>query len=59
MTGRIKSGSRRERINKNLGALYDRVSAGVHADVTIDEAQALVLNTYLLLGEIVSIPTDR
>jgi hypothetical protein len=43
MTGRIKSGSRRERINKNLGALYDRVSAGVHADVTIDEAQALVL----------------
>jgi hypothetical protein len=24
--------------------------------VTVDEAQALVLNTYLLLGEIVSIP---
>jgi hypothetical protein len=56
MAGKIKSSSRRERLNKNLGALYDRVSAGVHADVTIDEAQALVLNTYLLLGEIVSVP---
>lgn len=55
MAGKIKSSSRRERLNRNLVALYDRVSAGVHADVTIDEAQALVLNTYLLLGEIVSI----
>jgi hypothetical protein len=56
MAGRIKSSSRRDRLNKNLGALYDRVSAGVHADVTVDEAQALVLNTYLLLGEILSVP---
>jgi hypothetical protein len=56
IAGKIKSGSRRERINKNLGSLYDRVSAGVHGDVTMDEAQALVLNTYLLLGEIASVP---
>lgn len=56
MATRIKSASRRERINKNLGMLYDRLSAGVHADVTVDEAQALVLNTYLLLGELVSLP---
>jgi hypothetical protein len=56
MATRITSGSRRDRINKNLGALYDRVSAGVHAEVTVDEAQALVLNTYLLLGELASLP---
>jgi hypothetical protein len=56
MAEKITSSNRRDRLNKNLGALYDRVSAGVHADVTIDEAQALVLNTYLLLGEIVSLP---
>jgi len=43
-------------MNKNLGALYDRVPAGVHSDVAIDEARALVLNTYLLLGEIISLP---
>jgi hypothetical protein len=56
VAGKISSGSRRERINKNLGALYDRVSAGVHSDVTVGEAQALVLNTYLLLGEILLAP---
>jgi hypothetical protein len=56
LSGKITSTSRRDRMNKNLGALYDRVSAGVHSDVTTDEAQALVLNTYLLLGEIVSLP---
>jgi hypothetical protein len=55
MAERIQSKSRRDRLNKNLGALYDRVSAGVHADVSIDEAQALVLNTYLLLGELASV----
>jgi hypothetical protein len=55
VAGKIRSSSRRERINKNLGALYDRVSAGVHSDVTFGEAQALVLNTYMLLGEIVSL----
>jgi hypothetical protein len=56
VASKVASQSRYERINKNLGSLYDRVSMGVHADVTTDEAQALVLNTYLLLGEIVSLP---
>jgi hypothetical protein len=56
VASKVASQSRYERINKNLGSLYDRVSMGVHVDVTTDEAQALVLNTYLLLGEIVSLP---
>jgi hypothetical protein len=59
MASRIESDSRRDRINKNLGTLYDRVSAGVHADVAVDEAQALVLNTYLLLGELASLPPEN
>jgi uncharacterized protein YukE len=48
----MASKSRRDRLNKNLGELYSKVSAGVHADVSVDEARALVLNTYLFLGEI-------
>jgi hypothetical protein len=52
MAANMTSKSRRDRINKNLGELYSKVSAGVHADVDVDEARALVLNTYLFLGEI-------
>ena len=52
MAENMASKSRRDRLNKNLGELYSKVSAGVHADVAIDEARALVLNTYLFLGEI-------
>lgn len=48
--------SRYERLNKSLGVLYDRVSAGVHADVDTGEAKALVLQTYLFLGELLSLP---
>jgi uncharacterized protein YukE len=48
----MASKSRRDRLNKNLNELYSKVSAGVHADVSLDEARALVLNTYLFLGEI-------
>ena len=36
----------------NLANLFDRVSSGVHNDVSVSEARALFLNTYLLLGEI-------
>jgi hypothetical protein len=46
------SGSRYDRIRRSLFDLYDRVSAGVHADIVPTEARALVLQTYLLLGEI-------
>jgi hypothetical protein len=52
------SQGRYERMNAMLGKLYERVSAGVHKDVTSDEAKAVVLGTYLLLGEIVTLESD-
>lgn len=53
---RVGQYSRYERLNKSLGSLYDRVSAGIHADVDVGEARALVLHTYLFLGELLSLP---
>jgi hypothetical protein len=53
----IGKGSRYERLSRGIAPLYDRVSGGVHADVTIGEARALVLHTYLLLGEILTLTT--
>jgi hypothetical protein len=32
--------------------LFDRVSTGVHNDVTVEEAHSLFLNVYLFLGEL-------
>lgn len=52
---RVESRSRRDKIRQNLSNLYGRVSTGVHADVSIEEAQSLFLNCYLLLGEILHI----
>jgi hypothetical protein len=46
------SGSRYDRIRRSLFDLYERVSAGVHSNIVLAEAKALVLQTYLLLGEI-------
>ncbi|NEY27641.1 hypothetical protein G4V03_05810 [Escherichia coli] len=52
---RVESKSRKDKIRQNLSNLYSRVSTGVHADVSIEEAQSLFLNCYLLLGEILHI----
>lgn len=52
---RTESKSRKTKIRQNLSNLYDRVSTGVHKDVTTEEARALFLNTYLLLGEVLHI----
>lgn len=52
---RVESKSRKDKIRQNLSNLYARVSTGVHAEVTIEEAQSLFLNCYLLLGEILHI----
>jgi hypothetical protein len=52
---RVGSGSRYKRLNQAIRSLYDRASTGIHADVDIGEARALVLQTYLLLGEILSL----
>lgn len=39
-------------LGENLGSPWDRLLVAVHGEVERAEAQALVLNTYLLLGEI-------
>lgn len=46
------SNTRKKRFRQNLANLYDRVSTGVHDEVTIEEAKALFLNTYLFVGEV-------
>lgn len=51
------STSRRDRLRRTLADLYGRVSAGVHAEVTPDEARALFLQTYVTLGEIALLPS--
>jgi hypothetical protein len=48
---RTDSSSRRMRLRQNLSNLFDRVSTGVHKDVTTEEAFSLFLNVYLFLGE--------
>lgn len=52
---RVESKSRRSKIRQNLSNLYDRVSTGIHNDVSVEEARALFLNCYLLLGEVLHI----
>lgn len=52
---RIESKSRKTKIRQNLSNLYDRISTAVHNDVTAEEAKALFLNAYLLLGEVLHI----
>ncbi len=51
------SKSRKQRFRQNLSNLFDRVSNGVHNDVTVEEARALLLNTYLLIGEVLHLDT--
>ncbi|MBP5877385.1 hypothetical protein F3K37_23840 [Streptomyces sp. LBUM 1477] len=49
------SKSRRDRLRRTLSDLYDRCSAGTHAEVTIDEARFIFLQTYIALGEILTL----
>lgn len=49
---RVTSHSRKQKIRQNLSNLLDRLSTGVHKDVTAEEARSLFLNTYLVVGEI-------
>jgi len=56
---RVTSASRRKKIRQNLTNLYNRVSGGVHSDVSVDEARALFLNTYLFLGEVLHMPAPK
>lgn len=56
---RVESNTRKKRFRQNISNLYDRVSTGVHNDVTVEEARALFLNTYLLIGEILHLPESN
>lgn len=50
-----QSESQKKKLRQNLSNLYDRVSAGVHSDVDYSEAKSLFFNTYLILGEILTL----
>lgn len=52
---RTDSVSRRNRLRQNISNLYDRVSTGVHKEVTAEEAYSLFLNVYLFLGEVLNL----
>jgi hypothetical protein len=52
---RVTSVSRQERLRHTSRDLYTRVCAGIHSDVTSEEAQCLFLVTYLLLGELIGL----
>lgn len=47
------SKTRRKRLRQTLANLHDRVCAAIHDDLGADEAGALVLQTYVFLGELV------
>ncbi|OMF84777.1 hypothetical protein BK146_30350 [Paenibacillus sp. FSL R7-0333] len=49
------STSQKKKLRQNLSNLYERVSTGVHSEVTEKEARALFLNTYLILGEVLNL----
>lgn len=55
---KTESKSRKTKIRQNLSNLYERVSVGVHNDVSAEEARSLFLNSYLLLGEVLHLAED-
>ena len=53
---KVTSKGRRDRLRRSIADIYNRVSTGVHAEVSVDEARYLFLHTYVALGEIVMLP---
>jgi hypothetical protein len=53
------SKTRRKRLRDLMTNLYDRVCAGVHADITAEEARFLFIETYLFLGEVLSLEQQQ
>ncbi|MFE6631672.1 hypothetical protein ACFVNB_31100 [Streptomyces rochei] len=53
------SKSRRDRMRRTLSDLYDRCSAGTHAEVSLGEARFLFLQTYISLGEILTLSAPQ
>ena len=58
IAGKISSDSRRKRLRQSLSNLYSRVSTGVHSEVSPQEAKALLLSTYLFLGEVLNLEAE-
>lgn len=56
--GKVSSDSRRKRLRQSLSNLYSRISTGVHSEVSPQEAQALLLSTYLFLGEVLNLDIE-
>ena len=50
------TGDRATRIRQSLAGIYGRTSKGVHQDVDSHEARYVFLATYVLLGEILTLP---
>ena len=51
-----QSDSQRDRLGRSLTDIYSKLSGGVHDEVSVAEARALFLGTYLLLGEVLALP---
>lgn len=51
--------SRRDRLRRTLADLYERCSAGAHAEVAVDEARFVFLQTYIALGEIMNLVPSK
>lgn len=49
------SKGRRDRLRRTLSDLYDRCSAGTHAEISVQEARFVFLHTYVLLGEVLTL----
>ncbi|RLV56651.1 hypothetical protein D9V41_06190 [Aeromicrobium phragmitis] len=52
------SHGRRDRIRRALKDLYSRCSAGTHSEVSVQEARFVFLQTYVLLGEVLTLAGD-
>jgi len=52
LSANCASQSRRDRLNRSIRDIHERASVGSHADVTQQEARALVLVAHMTLGEI-------
>jgi AbiTii len=52
------SKSRRDRIRRTLADLYERCSAGTHAEITVQEARFVFLQTYVALGEVLTLAEE-
>lgn len=52
------SSSQKTKLRKMLASLYERTSAGVHSEVSTNEAQAIILGLYLFMGEVIRLKTE-